>query len=186
MDRSTDIKFIKLNLLLHFRGSISFEVQSYEVQSHSRFGYSRFGPIRGSVLLEVGSFEVRSLSSFGHLRFGPIRGSVIRGSVIWGSVFRRSVFRASVFRGSVIRGSITASRIQITIYMAHSPCFLSPLADSPLLPFAPPSNPSLLTWNPPSCDRIRPPQSQVACKLTSLFSILSPSLPPPNSQNPGY
>jgi hypothetical protein len=55
-----DIKFIKLNLLLHFRGSISFEVQSYEVQSHSKFG-----PFRGSVQFE----------------FGPFRGSVIRGSV---------------------------------------------------------------------------------------------------------
>ncbi len=82
------LKFIKLNLLLHFRGLISFEeVQSYEVQSHSRFGHSRFGPILGSVLFEVRSFEVRSLSRFGHSRFGPIRGSVIRGSVIRGSVF---------------------------------------------------------------------------------------------------
>jgi hypothetical protein len=42
--------------------------------------------------------------------------------------------------------------------------FLSPLANSLLLP-------SLtllyLLGNPPSCDRIRPPWSQVACKLTS-------------------
>jgi hypothetical protein len=63
--------------------------------------------------------------------------------------------------------------------MAHFPCFLSPLADSPLLPFAPLSNPSLLTWNPPCCDRIHPPRSQVACKLTSPFSTLSP-IPPPS------
>jgi hypothetical protein len=71
MDLPTDIKFIKLNLLLHFRGLISFEVQSYEVQSHSRFG-----PFRGSV-----QFEVRSFSRFGHSRFGHFRALVIRGSV---------------------------------------------------------------------------------------------------------
>ncbi len=57
---------------------------------------------------------------------------------------------------------------QITICMAHSPCFpYFPL----LIPLAPLSNPTLLTWNPPSCDRICPPQSQVACKLT-------PPIPP--------
>jgi hypothetical protein len=55
--------------------------------------------------------------------------------------------------------------------MAQSPCFLSPLADSP---FAPPSSPLDLLGNPPSCDRIRPPWSQVACKLTSPFPTLSP------------
>jgi hypothetical protein len=53
----------------------------------------------------------------------------------------------------------------------------------PLIPF---SNPPSLTWNLPCCDRIRPPWSQVACKLTSPFSTLSPTLPPPNSQNPDY
>ncbi len=37
--------------------------------------------------------------------------------------------------------------------------FLVPLASSPLCPL-------LLTWHPPSCDRNRPPRSQVACKLT--------------------
>ncbi len=51
--------------------------------------------------------------------------------------------------------------------MVQSPCFLSPLADSL---FAPPSSPLYLLGNPPSCDRIRPPWSQVACKLTSPFS----------------
>jgi hypothetical protein len=59
------------------------------------------------------------------------------------------------------------------MYMAHSPCF----AVLPLLPLLIPlfslSNPLSLTWNPPSCDRIRPPRSQVACKLTS------PSQPSP-------
>ncbi len=51
-----------------------------------------------------------------------------------------------------------------------SPCWI---------PFAPPSNPLHLLGNPPSCDRIRSPWSQVACKLTSLFSTLSP-IPPPS------
>ncbi len=64
------------------------------------------------------------------------------------------------------------------IYMAQSPCFLSPLAD----PFCSPFWSPLLTWNPPSCDRIRPPWSQVACKLTSPFPTLSPI--PPHCQIP--
>jgi hypothetical protein len=46
-----------------------------------------------------------------------------------------------------------------------------------LIPLAPLSNPLSLTWNPPSCDRIRPPRSQVTCKLTSPFSTLSPPFP---------
>ncbi len=50
--------------------------------------------------------------------------------------------------------------------MAHSPWFLSPLADSLLLPLLP-LFPFPLTWNPPSCDRIRPPRSPFACKLNS-------------------
>jgi hypothetical protein len=53
-----------------------------------------------------------------------------------------------------------------------------------LIPFFASSfSPLYLLGNPPSCDRIRPPWSQVACKLTSPFPQ---SLPPPNSQNPGY
>jgi hypothetical protein len=52
----------------------------------------------------------------------------------------------------------------LQIYMAHSPCFYSPL----LAPLVSPLYSLLLTWNPPSCDRIRPPWSQVACELTSL------------------
>jgi hypothetical protein len=48
------------------------------------------------------------------------------------------------------------------IHVALSPCFFSPC----WCPFAPLSYPPLLTWNPPCCDRIRPPWSQVACKLT--------------------
>ncbi len=54
--------------------------------------------------------------------------------------------------------------------MAQSPCFLLPL----LIPFCPLSLFPLLTWNSPSCDRIRPPRSQVTRKLTSPFSTLSP------------
>jgi hypothetical protein len=42
----------------------------------------------------------------------------------------------------------------------------------------------LLTWNPPSCDRIRPPQSQVACKLTSPVPTLSPNPPPSKFPEP--
>jgi hypothetical protein len=64
--------------------------------------------------------------------------------------------------------------------MAQSPCFLLPL----LIPFCPLSLFPLLTWNPPSCDRIRPPRSQVTRKLTSPFSTVSHSLPTPNSQYP--
>ncbi len=51
-------------------------------------------------------------------------------------------------------------------YAWHNPlAFLSPPDDSLLLPFSFPS----LTWNPPCCDRIRPPRSQVARKLNSPF-----------------
>ncbi len=53
-------------------------------------------------------------------------------------------------------------------------------------PFAPLSDPLYLLGNPPSCDRIRPPWSQVACKLTSPSQPFPQPLPPPNSQNPGY
>jgi hypothetical protein len=53
-------------------------------------------------------------------------------------------------------------------------------------PFSPPLCPLLLTWNPPSCDRNRPPRSQVACKLTPLVPPLTQTLPLPNSQNPNW
>ncbi len=53
--------------------------------------------------------------------------------------------------------------------MAHSPCLshfplLIPLA--PLVPF---SDPLPLSWNPPCCDRIRPPWSPIACELNPPF-----------------
>jgi hypothetical protein len=78
MDEPTNIKFIKLNLLLHFwgsvfRGSVPFEVRSFEVQSNSRFGPFRGSVIRGSVTFELWSFEVWSYSRFSHSRFGHLR-----------------------------------------------------------------------------------------------------------------
>ncbi len=71
--------------------------------------------------------------------------------------------------------------------MAHSPCLYLPL----LLPLSSPLYPLLLTWNPPSCDRNRPPRSQVACKLTPFappFTQLSPpsKFPEPNCPAPYY
>ncbi len=83
------------------------------------------------------------------------------------------------------------------IYTTHFPsALLSPLASasfcSPFAPFAP----LLLTWNPPCCDRIRPPWPQVARKLTLPFpspgsftphsKILTPrSFPTPNIHSLG-
>jgi hypothetical protein len=49
-----------------------------------------------------------------------------------------------------------------------------PLAFSPLAPLF---SPLQLTWNPPCYDRIRPPRSQVARKLSPLF-------PSPGSYTP--
>jgi hypothetical protein len=61
----------------------------------------------------------------------------------------------------------------------QSPCFLLPLLlHSLLLPIRLP----LLTWNPPCCDRIRPPRYQVACKL--IFPFPSPCLYTPHSKIP--
>jgi hypothetical protein len=59
-----------------------------------------------------------------------------------------------------------------------SPCWF-PFV-SPCSPF----NPLLLTWNPPSCDRIHLPRSQVACKLTSPVPTLSPNPPPSKFPEP--
>ncbi len=56
--------------------------------------------------------------------------------------------------------------------------FAFPSLHSPLLPIRLPS----LTWNPPCCDRIRPPRSQVACKLISPFP--SPCSYTPHSKIP--
>ncbi len=56
-----------------------------------------------------------------------------------------------------------------------SPCWL---------PFVSPLHPPLLTWHPPSCDRNRPPRSQVACKLTPFappFAQLTPPLQIPRT-----
>jgi hypothetical protein len=56
--------------------------------------------------------------------------------------------------------------------------FASPFLHSLLLPIRFP----LLTWNPPCCDRIRPPRSQVARKLNSPFP--SPCSYTPHSKIP--
>jgi hypothetical protein len=72
-------------------------------------------------------------------------------------------------------------RLQCTTIHGTFPLLLPPLADSPLSPF---STPFLLTWNPPSCDKIRPPRSQVACKLTSPVPTLSPNPPPSKFPEP--
>ncbi len=74
----------------------------------------------------------------------------------------------------------TWTRVTIYLYMAHSPCFNLPLLVFPFFPFSSP----LLTWNPPSCDRNRPPQSQVARKLTPPVPIRPPVPSLPKSQPP--
>ncbi len=54
------------------------------------------------------------------------------------------------------------------------------------IPLCSPLLPSLLTWNPPCCDRIRPPRSQVARKLTSPFPHLAHIPSHPKSRPPGF
>ncbi len=82
------------------------------------------------------------------------------------AIFRKSSGHTSYNWCHSITTSIHLyTRARITMYLTHSPCLLSPLASSPCYPFQSPS----LTWNPPSCDRIRPPWSPFACKLTSPF-----------------
>jgi hypothetical protein len=66
------------------------------------------------------------------------------------------------------------------LYMAHSLCFNLPLLVFPFFPFSSP----LLTWNPPSCDRNRPPQSQVARKLTPPVPHLAPCTLPSKIPTP--
>ncbi len=67
------------------------------------------------------------------------------------------------------------------MYMAQFPwLFASPC----YFPFVSPLCPLLLTWHPPSCDRNRPPRSQVACKLTPFappFTQPTPSLQLPRT-----
>ncbi len=77
---------------------------------------------------------------------------------------------------SNITGILMYTNIDYNIHGAIPLLFVSPC----WIPFAPPSNPLYLLGNPPSCDRIRPLWSQVACKLTSPFSTLSP-IPPPST-----
>ncbi len=70
-----------------------------------------------------------------------------------------------------LRHSFIYTSIDYNIHSAFPLLFTSPCRFilPPLLsPLCSPFNPLSLTWNPPSCDRIRPPRSQVACKLTPL------------------
>jgi hypothetical protein len=67
------------------------------------------------------------------------------------------------------------------MYTIHSPCHFLPLLISPLATL---SDPSQLTWNPPCCDRIPPPRSQVARKLTSPFPSSGSYSPLPEIPTP--
>ncbi len=82
---------------------------------------------------------------------------------------------------SIVSGILYIHRhnYNVQLYMAHSPCFISPCRFPFVSPFAP-----FYYLEPSCCHRIRPPWSQVACKLTSPVPTLCPTLPPPNSQNP--
>ncbi len=59
-----------------------------------------------------------------------------------------------------------AHTIQLHIYMAQPPLVPLPLLVPPLLPVCTPFVSPSTYLAPSSCDRNRPPQSQVACKLT--------------------
>jgi hypothetical protein len=85
--------------------------------------------------------------------------------------------------------SISTYLLHLRIYTAQSP--FSPLAPLvplvPLVPLAPlASRCSLFTYlAPSSCDRNRPPPSQVNCKLTLFAPPFPPIVPPfPVSRNP--
>ncbi len=68
----------------------------------------------------------------------------------------------------------TRTRVTIYIYTWRTPlAFNLPLP----LPLSSPFYPLLLTWNPPSCDRNRPPRSQAACKLTLPSPSFTQTLP---------
>jgi hypothetical protein len=84
--------------------------------------------------------------------------------------------------------SITTGILYVHEYRLHESRLIPLLLAffcSLLLPFVPP----LLTWNPPCCDRIRPPRTQVARKLTSHFPPLAhipliPKFRPPGVSQP--
>jgi hypothetical protein len=72
-----------------------------------------------------------------------------------------------------------AHTIQLRIYMAHFPLLFSSLAGFPLLPLCVPLVFPSTYLAPSSCDRNRPPPSQVACKLTLFGPPVPPLGPPP-------
>ncbi len=70
----------------------------------------------------------------------------------------------------------------VTVYYRAIPLLFGfPFPHSLLLPIRLP----LLTWNPPCCDRIRPPRSQVARKLIFPFPPLAHIPLIPKSRPPG-
>jgi hypothetical protein len=75
------------------------------------------------------------------------------------------------------------TRTQITIYMACSPCFSSPLADSLLLPF---STPFYLLGTLLAVTGSVHLGLRLLVNWPPLSQPFPQTLPPPNSQNPGY
>ncbi len=83
------------------------------------------------------------------------------------------LYTTGIFHQSNHSNMYTRIRVTIYIYTWRIPlAFNLPLP----LPLSSPLYPLLLTWNPPSCDRNRPPRSQVACKLTLPCPTLHPPL----------
>jgi hypothetical protein len=82
-----------------------------------------------------------------------------------------------------LKHSFMYTNTDYNIHGAFPLLFLLPLLIPLCLPLLP-LHPLLLTWNPPSCDRISPPRSQVACKLTSSVPTLSPNPPPSKFPEP--
>ena len=74
--------------------------------------------------------------------------------------------------------------LQYTFIHGALPLLLISPCHFPFLTLSSPLYPLLLTWNPPSCDRNRPPRSQVACKLTLPCPTLHPNPPPSKFPEP--
>ncbi len=78
---------------------------------------------------------------------------------------------------------LLCTQTQITIYMAHSPCFLSPLASSLLLPF---STPFYLLGTLLAVTGSVHLGLRLLVNWPPLSQPFPQTLPPPNSQNPVY